>query len=166
MKFDTSSERQPPDSVPLHCCSKPSVRMVLLNACFVLDRASFHITSEDDCDCFNDSSQENTTPGTLYANIPDSELYDSLVRETTPSSNTCQPFLPLDVNSILKPNSFDIGKTDEREGIMNSDIIDELMSSDVFPLLQLSPAPGNDYTFNLDDNEGVCDLFDVQILNY
>ncbi|XP_037537287.1 transcription factor E2F5 [Nematolebias whitei] len=35
------------------------------------------------------------------------------------------------------------------------DIIDELMS-----------ANGMDYNFNLEDNEGVCDLFDVQILNY
>lgn len=25
---------------------------------------------------------------------------------------------------------------------------------------------GIDYSFNLDDHEGVCDLFDVQILNY
>ncbi|XP_051984001.1 transcription factor E2F5-like [Xyrauchen texanus] len=53
---------------------------------------------------------------------------------------------------------------EEREGV--SDLIDELMSSDVFPLLRLSPNPGVDYNFNLDDNEGVCDLFDVQILNY
>lgn len=30
----------------------------------------------------------------------------------------------------------------------------------------LSPHSGIDYSFNLDDNEGVCDLFDVQILNY
>ncbi|KAI5946401.1 Transcription factor E2F5 [Manis javanica] len=36
----------------------------------------------------------------------------------------------------------------------------------VFPLLRLSPTPADDYNFNLDDNEGVCDLFDVQILNY
>ncbi|XP_077208121.1 transcription factor E2F5 [Paroedura picta] len=112
------------------------------------------------------SSQENATPEALYTSIPDSELYDSLVTETTPSSNTLQPFLPLDVTSILKPNSFDIAKIDEPEGIINSDIIDELMSSDVFPLLRLSPTPGDDYSFNLDDNEGVCDLFDVQILNY
>nr|XP_056710013.1 transcription factor E2F5 [Euleptes europaea] len=112
------------------------------------------------------SSQENATSETLYASIPDSELYNSLVTETTPSSNTCQPFLPLDVNSVLKPNSFDTTKIDEPEGIINSDIIDELMSSDVFPLLRLSPTPGDDYSFNLDDNEGVCDLFDVQILNY
>uniref|UniRef100_A0A8C5TI51 E2F transcription factor 5 n=1 Tax=Malurus cyaneus samueli TaxID=2593467 RepID=A0A8C5TI51_9PASS len=51
-------------------------------------------------------------------------------------------------------------------GNISGDIIDELMSSDVFPLLRLSPTPGDDYNFNLDDNEGVCDLFDVQILNY
>ncbi|XP_062986975.1 transcription factor E2F5 [Elgaria multicarinata webbii] len=112
------------------------------------------------------SLQESPTPESLYASITDSELYDSLVTETTPSSNTCQPFLPLDVNSILKPNTFDIAKMDEPGGIINSDIIDELMSSDVFPLLRLSPTPGDDYSFNLDDNEGVCDLFDVQILNY
>lgn len=29
-----------------------------------------------------------------------------------------------------------------------------------------SPHAGMDYSFNLEDNEGVCDLFDVQILNY
>uniref|UniRef100_A0AAQ4RK77 E2F transcription factor 5 n=1 Tax=Gasterosteus aculeatus aculeatus TaxID=481459 RepID=A0AAQ4RK77_GASAC len=36
------------------------------------------------------------------------------------------------------------------------DLIDELMSTDA----------EIDYSFNLDDNEGVCDLFEVQILNY
>ncbi|NWV10349.1 E2F5 factor, partial [Ptilonorhynchus violaceus] len=55
---------------------------------------------------------------------------------------------------------------DAPSGNISGDIIDELMSSDVFPLLRLSPTPGDDYNFNLDDNEGVCDLFDVQILNY
>ncbi|XP_058524753.1 transcription factor E2F5 isoform X2 [Ochotona princeps] len=56
--------------------------------------------------------------------------------------------------------------TDIPSGSISGDIIDELMSSDVFPLLRLSPTPADDYNFNLDDNEGVCDLFDVQILNY
>lgn len=51
-------------------------------------------------------------------------------------------------------------------GSVTGDLIDELMSSDVFPLLRLSPTPADDYNFNLDDSEGVCDLFDVQILNY
>ncbi|KAJ8272777.1 hypothetical protein GJAV_G00093320 [Gymnothorax javanicus] len=76
---------------------------------------------------------------------------------------TLQPLLPLDMSTLLKLNSADQLK-EEREGV--ADLIDELMSSDVFPLLRLSPTPGVDYNFNLDDNEGVCDLFDVQILNY
>lgn len=41
--------------------------------------------------------------------------------------------------------------------------LDELISSEVFgPLLRLSPPPSEkDYCFNLDNTEGVCDLFDV-----
>ncbi|XP_070604094.1 transcription factor E2F5 [Erythrolamprus reginae] len=111
--------------------------------------------------------QGSPAPETLCASIPDSVLYDSLVTETTPSSTILpSSFLPLDVNSILKSNTFDIAKMDEPGGVISDDIIDELMSSDVFPLLRLSPTHGDDYSFNLDDNEGVCDLFDVQILNY
>ncbi|XP_040568490.1 transcription factor E2F5 [Lepeophtheirus salmonis] len=41
--------------------------------------------------------------------------------------------------------------------------LDDIISNDIFgPLLRLSPPPTEkDYCFNLDDNEGVCDLFDV-----
>ncbi|KAF6020262.1 E2F4 [Bugula neritina] len=44
--------------------------------------------------------------------------------------------------------------------------VDELMSSEMFsPLLRLSPPPSDrDYYFNLDDTEGVADLFDI--INY
>lgn len=35
-----------------------------------------------------------------------------------------------------------------------------------FFLMRFSPHTGIDYSFNLDDNEGACDIFDVQILNY
>ncbi|XP_035526279.1 transcription factor E2F5-like [Morone saxatilis] len=59
----------------------------------------------------------------------------------------------LDVSSLLKLNAAGDVMKDDREGAV--DLIDELMSTD-----------GIDYSFNLDDNEGVCDLFDVQILNY
>jgi len=40
--------------------------------------------------------------------------------------------------------------------------LEELMESEMFgPLLRLSPPPSEkDYCFNLDSNEGVCDLFD------
>lgn len=42
-----------------------------------------------------------------------------------------------------------------------------LVFSAVFaPLLRLSPPPGDhDYIYNLDESEGVCDLFDVPVLN-
>ncbi|XP_074644861.1 transcription factor E2F5-like [Tubulanus polymorphus] len=45
---------------------------------------------------------------------------------------------------------------------LSGELIDELMSSEMFsPLLRLSPPPSDkDYYFNLDDTEGVCDLFD------
>nr|XP_013812334.1 PREDICTED: transcription factor E2F5 isoform X2 [Apteryx mantelli mantelli] len=130
-----------------------------------------HLPQTSAADTPSDSSlqQNSATSATPYSSLPDSALYPSLsgdVTQTTASSNDYQALLPLDVNCILKPNSFDIAKMDEPAGTISGDIIDELMSSDVFPLLRLSPTPGDDYNFNLDDNEGVCDLFDVQILNY
>ncbi|XP_018411268.1 PREDICTED: transcription factor E2F5 isoform X2 [Nanorana parkeri] len=116
------------------------------------------------------NTQESTTSASNFSELPDSLLYPSLtsdLTQTTASSSDYQPpLLPLDVSNILKPNSFDITKMDDQEGQISGDLIDELMSSDVFPLLRLSPTPGDDYNFNLDDSEGVCDLFDVQILNY
>lgn len=40
------------------------------------------------------------------------------------------------------------------------------LSSVYAPLLRLSPPPGeHDYYFNLDDSEGVCDLFDIPNLD-
>nr|QOY46818.1 E2F transcription factor 5 [Ambystoma mexicanum]QOY46819.1 E2F transcription factor 5 [Ambystoma velasci]QOY46820.1 E2F transcription factor 5 [Ambystoma andersoni] len=113
--------------------------------------------------------EKNSTPTIISSNIPGPELYPSLPADEKQASTTLSNYsspIALDVNSILKPSTFDVGKIDESGGTISSDIIDELMSSDVFPLLRLSPTPGEDYSFNLDDNEGVCDLFDVQILNY
>ncbi|XP_051546011.1 transcription factor E2F4 isoform X2 [Myxocyprinus asiaticus] len=50
---------------------------------------------------------------------------------------------------------------------ISTDLLEELMSSEVFsPLLRLSPPPGDhDYIYNLDETEGLCDLFDVPIAN-
>ncbi|KAI1243485.1 hypothetical protein IHE44_0001108 [Lamprotornis superbus] len=115
------------------------------------------------------AQQDSAAPAAPYSSLPEPELYPSLSGDSaqaSASSSDYQSLLPLDVSCILKPNSFDIAKMEEPAGNISGDIIDELMSSDVFPLLRLSPTPGDDYNFNLDDNEGVCDLFDVQILNY
>ncbi|XP_062276323.1 transcription factor E2F4 isoform X2 [Scomber scombrus] len=51
--------------------------------------------------------------------------------------------------------------------IMGGDLLEDLMSSEVFsPLLRLSPPPSDhDYIYNLDETEGLCDLFDVPIIN-
>ncbi|XP_029910229.1 transcription factor E2F4 [Myripristis murdjan] len=56
---------------------------------------------------------------------------------------------------------------DPTKEIMSGDLLEDLMSSEVFsPLLRLSPPPGDhDYIYNLDETEGLCDLFDVPILN-
>ncbi|XP_030637447.1 transcription factor E2F4 [Chanos chanos] len=56
---------------------------------------------------------------------------------------------------------------DPTKEIMSADLLEELMSSEVFsPLLRLSPPPGDhDYIYNLDETEGLCDLFDVPIHN-
>ena len=48
--------------------------------------------------------------------------------------------------------------------LINESYIHDNLSVSVFgPLMRLSPPPSEkDYCFNLDDSEGVCDLFDVQ----
>ncbi|XP_066434593.1 transcription factor E2F5 [Eleutherodactylus coqui] len=112
------------------------------------------------------SSTHDVRENAAFCELPDSLLYPHLTTDLTQSTASSSDFLPLDVNNLLKPNAFDIAKLEDTEGPISGDLIDELMSSDVFPLLRLSPTPGDDYNFNLDDSEGVCDLFDVQILNY
>ncbi|KAL0968540.1 hypothetical protein UPYG_G00268180 [Umbra pygmaea] len=112
---------------------------------------------------------------------------------STPSSNTTtQSAPPLDSQQLQSSASldgcsssavFEPIKTDPSElldfpkelsdmfdptkEIMSADLLEELMSSEVFsPLLRLSPPPGDhDYIYNLDETEGLCDLFDVPILN-
>lgn len=63
--------------------------------------------------------------------------------------------LPTDISELFDPS----------KECITSDLLEELMSSEVFaPLLRLSPPPGDhDYVYNLDESEGVCDLFDVPI---
>lgn len=63
--------------------------------------------------------QSSTTPAASYSSLPESVLYPSLagdVTQATASSNDYQGLLPLDVNCILKPNSFDMAKIEEPTG--------------------------------------------------
>lgn len=116
----------------------------------------------------NDAFTPSSTPPDIHMECQTDPVPVELMQQTVVTQEHTGMGGPefqslLDVSSLLKLNTADHMK-DEREGV--ADLIDELMSSDVFPLLRLSPNAGVDYSFNLDDNEGVCDLFDVQILNY
>uniref|UniRef100_A0A8C5QPG7 E2F transcription factor 5 n=1 Tax=Leptobrachium leishanense TaxID=445787 RepID=A0A8C5QPG7_9ANUR len=112
---------------------------------------------------------EVDTTESCYPDFPESVLCDAFGADSTQSAAGTSvanypPLAPEDGDATRE--SYDMAKMDESDGQICSDLIDELMSSDVFPLLRLSPTAGGDYSFNLDDTEGVCDLFDVQILNY
>ncbi|RMX50221.1 hypothetical protein pdam_00004807 [Pocillopora damicornis] len=63
-------------------------------------------------------------------------------------------------NDIIFGNNF-------KDTSFAEEVMDDFMSAEVYaPLLRLSPPPGeHDYYFNLDDSEGVCDLFDIPNLD-
>ncbi|XP_069822563.1 transcription factor E2F4 [Dendropsophus ebraccatus] len=134
-----------------------------------------------------DSENRNPTPAepTSPAQSPVLEPEEDKGLSRLPSIDTCplQSSASLD-NSADLPNtstSFQPIKSDPSDVLelptdiselfdttkecITSDLLEELMSSEVFaPLLRLSPPPGDhDYVYNLDESEGVCDLFDVPI---
>ncbi|KAG2469974.1 E2F4 factor, partial [Polypterus senegalus] len=90
----------------------------------------------------------------------------SLDSSTNLSSVTLEPIKsdPAELLDFPKELSEMFDPTKE---CMSAELLEELMSSEVFaPLLRLSPPPGDhDYIYNLDESEGLCDLFDVPILN-
>ncbi|XP_063113592.1 transcription factor E2F5 isoform X4 [Cavia porcellus] len=128
-----------------------------------------YVTHEDVCNCFNgDTLLAIQAPSGTQLEVPIPEMPSSQSSTpVTPQKPSMLPQNPPEQHvSERSQNLQQIPTTEIGSGSISGDIIDELMSSDVFPLLRLSPTPADDYNFNLDDNEGVCDLFDVQILNY
>lgn len=91
------------------------------------------------------------------ASLDGSSLPSSAVFEPIKSDPSELLDFPKDLSEMFDPT----------KEIMSADLLEELMSSEVFsPLLRLSPPPGDhDYIYNLDETEGLCDLFDVPILN-
>ncbi|XP_054947132.1 transcription factor E2F5 isoform X1 [Physeter macrocephalus] len=117
------------------------------------------------------NKESSSSKPVVFPVPPPDDLTQPSSQPSTPvppqKSNTATQNLPEQHVSERSQNLQQTPATDlSSAGSISGDIIDELMSSDVFPLLRLSPTPADDYNFNLDDNEGVCDLFDVQILNY
>ncbi|KAG8562203.1 hypothetical protein GDO81_015616 [Engystomops pustulosus] len=101
---------------------------------------------------------EASSPG------PKEETESRTLTLTEPSSPAQPPVLDQDAEVLELPT--DISEFfDSTKECITSDLLEELMSSEVFaPLLRLSPPPGDhDYVYNLDESEGVCDLFDVPI---
>ncbi|XP_023582603.1 transcription factor E2F4 isoform X2 [Trichechus manatus latirostris] len=101
--------------------------------------------------------------------LQSSALLDSSSNSSSSGPNPSTSFEPIKADStgvleLPKELSEIFDPTPE---CMSSELLEELMSSEVFaPLLRLSPPPGDhDYIYNLDESEGVCDLFDVPVLN-
>lgn len=106
----------------------------------------------------SETSSLDTQPLQSSASLDSSSsLPPSTVFEPIKSDPSEMLDFPKDISEMLDP----------MKEIMSTDLLEELMSSEVFsPLLRLSPPPGDhDYIYNLDESEGLCDLFDVPILN-
>ncbi|XP_050929513.1 LOW QUALITY PROTEIN: transcription factor E2F4 [Lates calcarifer] len=114
----------------------------------------------------------STTPLTPTTDTPATvtqQLQSSASLDGPASSSASAVFEPIksDPSELLDFPKELSEMFDPTREIMSGDLLEDLMSSEVFsPLLRLSPPPSDhDYIYNLDETEGLCDLFDVPILN-
>ncbi|NXY49652.1 E2F4 factor, partial [Ceuthmochares aereus] len=117
-----------------------------------------------------DSLSSVSAPAGQSASLDTQPLQSSASLDSSsvlPSPSTSfEPIKPEPTGILELPKELSEMFDPTRES-MNSELMEELMSSEVFaPLLRLSPPPGDhDYIYNLDESEGICDLFDVPVLN-
>ncbi|KFO71384.1 Transcription factor E2F4, partial [Cuculus canorus] len=122
--------------------------------------------SSGDFDSLSSASASAGRPASLYPQpLQSSASLDSSSVLPSPSTSF-EPIKPDPTGILELPKELSEMFDPTRES-MNSELMEELMSSEVFaPLLRLSPPPGDhDYIYNLDESEGICDLFDVPVLN-
>ncbi|MBN3317915.1 E2F4 factor, partial [Atractosteus spatula] len=107
----------------------------------------------------------NQTPSLDTQALQSSASLDS--SSSLPASSTVFEPIKSDPSELLDFPKDLSEMFDPTKECMSADLLEELMTSEVFsPLLRLSPPPGDhDYVYNLDESEGLCDLFDVPILN-
>ncbi|XP_022605597.1 transcription factor E2F4 [Seriola dumerili] len=109
------------------------------------------------------------TPTTDTPSAVTQQLQSSASLDGSGSSSASAVFEPIksDPSELLDFPKELSEMFDPTREIMSGDLLEDLMSSEVFsPLLRLSPPPSDhDYIYNLDETEGLCDLFDVPILN-
>uniref|UniRef100_A0A3B4DUT0 E2F/DP family winged-helix DNA-binding domain-containing protein n=1 Tax=Pygocentrus nattereri TaxID=42514 RepID=A0A3B4DUT0_PYGNA len=119
----------------------------------------------------NQSPPNTTTATAGPATASSNNTSDTPANQTSPEdSQQLQSSASLDSSSSLPESSalFEPIKTDPSEcKSLELFLIFLPFSFIVFsPLLRLSPPPGDhDYIYNLDETEGLCDLFDVPIAN-
>ncbi|XP_034032815.1 transcription factor E2F4 isoform X2 [Thalassophryne amazonica] len=114
-------------------------------------------------------SSKPLTPTTETSSAATQQLQSSASLDGSASSSAAAVFEPMksDPSELLDFPKELSEMFDPTKEIMSGDLLEDLMSSEVFsPLLRLSPPPSDhDYIYNLDETEGLCDLFDVPILN-
>ncbi|CAG5135456.1 unnamed protein product [Candidula unifasciata] len=97
---------------------------------------------------------------------PRKNTTDTLLNQPSTSSTSSASTTPVSSDFGLGMFSTDM-LFDKGDMDLSGELLDleQLMSADTLtPLLSLSPPPsGRDYYFNLNDTEGACDLFDVDI---
>jgi len=100
---------------------------------------------------------------------PKKNLTDSLLSQPSTSSTppeVCTSDSSSNMDLLNSDLLFDPSRTDMDLGGDFLDIDQFIQTDTLTPLLSLSPPPsGRDYYFNLDETEGACDLFDVDISN-
>lgn len=117
-------------------------------------------------DISSTSTSETTANPTSSAATQQLQSSASLDSSSLPDSSTIFEPIKTDPSDLLDFPK-ELSEMFDPKEIMSTDLLEELMSSEVFsPLLRLSPPPGDhDYIYNLDETEGLCDLFDVPIAN-
>ncbi|XP_054475808.1 transcription factor E2F4 isoform X2 [Anoplopoma fimbria] len=114
-------------------------------------------------------STTQLTPTTDTPATVTQQLQSSASLDGSASSSASAVFEPIksDPSELLDFPKELSDMFDPTKEIISGDLLEDLMSSEVFsPLLRLSPPPSDhDYIYNLDETEGLCDLFDVPILN-
>ncbi|KAL1007306.1 hypothetical protein UPYG_G00084760 [Umbra pygmaea] len=109
-------------------------------------------------------ASSSEVPGQKKTSLETQSLQSSASLDNT--STICEP-IKSDSPDMLDFPKYLSDIFDPTKEITSADLLEELMASEVFsPLLRLSPPPGDhEYIYNLDESEGLCDLFDVPILN-
>nr|XP_046251100.1 transcription factor E2F4 isoform X2 [Scatophagus argus] len=115
------------------------------------------------------TSNTSLTPTSETSTSVTQQLQSSASLDGSASSSVSAVFEPIksDPSELLDFPKELSDMFDPTKEIISGDLLEDLMSSEVFsPLLRLSPPPSDhDYIYNLDETEGLCDLFDVPILN-